>query len=30
MIEHGGEPVLAPGEVVDADPTKFCAAAPLP
>lgn len=30
MIEHGGEPVPAPGVVVDADPTKFCAAAPLP
>jgi hypothetical protein len=30
MKEHGGEPVLAPGEVVDADAPKFCAAAPLP
>jgi hypothetical protein len=30
MIAHGGEPVLAPGVVVDADAPKFCAAAPLP
>jgi hypothetical protein len=29
MIEHGGEPVLAPGVVVDATAPKFCATAPL-
>lgn len=28
MIEHGGEPVLRPGEVVSSSPTKFCAVAP--
>ena len=26
MIEHGGEPVLAPGVVVDESAPKFCAA----
>ncbi len=29
MIEHGGEPVLAPGAVIDAKSPKFCAAAPI-
>jgi hypothetical protein len=29
MIAHGGEPVLAPGGVVDASAPKFCAAAPV-
>lgn len=29
MIEHGGEPVLAPGEVPDGDPQRFCAVAPI-
>jgi hypothetical protein len=28
MIEHGGEPVLAPGVVVDEHAPKFCAAKP--
>jgi hypothetical protein len=28
MVLHGGEPVLDPGEVVDARAPKFCAAAP--
>ena len=28
MIEHGGEPVLAPGTPVDDNVPKFCAAAP--
>ena len=28
MIEHGGEPVLAPGNVVDQSSPKFCAEAP--
>jgi hypothetical protein len=28
MIEHGGEPVLGPGVVVDARAPKFCATAP--
>lgn len=27
MVEHGGEPVLAPGEVVDNSAPHFCAAA---
>jgi hypothetical protein len=28
MIDHGGEPVLAPGDQVDASSPKFCAPAP--
>jgi len=28
MIEHGGEPVLAPGAVIDTSAPKFCAPAP--
>ena len=28
MKQHGGEPVLAAGEVVDVDAQRFCAAAP--
>ena len=28
MIEHGGEPVLAPGTAIDSSAPKFCAAAP--
>lgn len=28
MKEHGGEPVLAPGEVVDEHAPRFCAATP--
>lgn len=28
MIEHGGEPVLAPGLIVDATSPKFCATRP--
>jgi len=28
MIEHGGEPVLAPGVVVDDKAPNFCATAP--
>jgi len=28
MMEHGGEPVLAPGVAVDAHAPKFCAVAP--
>ena len=28
MVEHGGEPVLAPGLIVDTSSPKFCAAAP--
>lgn len=28
MIEHGGEPVLAPGDIVDSTSPKFCAEAP--
>jgi hypothetical protein len=28
MVEHGGEPVLAPGERPDGDPQRFCASAP--
>ncbi len=28
MMEHGGEPVLAPGAVVDSHAPKFCAAKP--
>jgi len=28
MKSHGGEPVLAPGEIVDASAPKFCAIAP--
>lgn len=28
MKDHGGQPVLAPGEVLGADLPKFCAAAP--
>jgi hypothetical protein len=30
MMEHGGEPVLAPGNEVDASSPKFCAPAPAP
>jgi hypothetical protein len=30
MIEHGGEPVLGPGVVVDERSPKFCASAPPP
>jgi hypothetical protein len=30
MIEHGGEPVPAAGELLDADPPRFCAASPIP
>ena len=30
MIEHGGEPVLGPGAVVDDRAPKFCASAPPP
>lgn len=28
MKDHGGEPVLAPGQALDLDPPRFCAAAP--
>jgi hypothetical protein len=28
MIEHGGEPVLAPGTAIDSKAPKFCAPAP--
>jgi hypothetical protein len=28
MIEHGGEPVLAPGVPIDSNAPKFCATAP--
>lgn len=28
MKDHGGEPVLAPGQMLDSDPPRFCAAAP--
>jgi hypothetical protein len=28
MIDHGGEPVLAPGERPDGDPQRFCAVQP--
>jgi hypothetical protein len=28
MMEHGGEPVLAPGQQIDASSPKFCAVAP--
>ena len=28
MIEHGGEPVLAPGVGIDTSAPKFCAPAP--
>jgi hypothetical protein len=29
MREHGGEPVVAPGQVLGPDPQAFCAPAPL-
>lgn len=29
MIQHGGEPVPPPGELVDPNPARFCAQAPI-
>ena len=28
MMEHGGEPVLPPGELLGTDPQRICAVAP--